>query len=161
MKSTPATSSTDTGTSFCGPWCFRSTREHEPSSTTAPQDSERFRLIGPLGYLDFLKLQSQAKIVLTDSGGMQEETTILRVPCLTLRPHTERTDHSRAGRQPTGRHGPEQILTAFHETLDRPQGLSTSLARGAAPRFRHVTTMQGGGARNLEPAYPRLPGARA
>ena len=37
-----------------------------------------------LGYLDFLKLMSQARIVLTDSGGIQEETTILRVPCLTL-----------------------------------------------------------------------------
>ena len=44
----------------------------------------------PLGYLEFLNLQANATVVLTDSGGLQEETTILRVPCLTLRNNTER-----------------------------------------------------------------------
>ncbi len=44
----------------------------------------------PLGYLDFLKLMSDAAVVLTDSGGIQEETTILGVPCVTLRENTER-----------------------------------------------------------------------
>ena len=48
------------------------------------------RLIEPAGYLDFLKLLSSARVVLTDSGGIQEETTILQVPCLTLRDSTER-----------------------------------------------------------------------
>ncbi len=47
-------------------------------------------LIEPLGYLDFLKLMSNSKIVLTDSGGIQEESTILGIPCLTLRENTER-----------------------------------------------------------------------
>ena len=53
-------------------------------------DDDKFRLVEPAGYLDFLKLQSAAAMVLTDSGGVQEETTILNVPCLTLRKNTER-----------------------------------------------------------------------
>ena len=48
------------------------------------------KLIDPLGYLDFMRLYSGAKIVLTDSGGLQEETTVLGIPCLTLRNNTER-----------------------------------------------------------------------
>ena len=47
-------------------------------------------LTEPLGYLDFLKLTADARLVLTDSGGIQEETTVLGVPCLTLRANTER-----------------------------------------------------------------------
>lgn len=47
-------------------------------------------LVDPLGYLDFLILQKQARIVITDSGGIQEETTYLQVPCLTVRENTER-----------------------------------------------------------------------
>ena len=48
------------------------------------------RLVEPLGYLDFLRLYSGAALVLTDSGGIQEETTALGIPCLTLRENTER-----------------------------------------------------------------------
>jgi UDP-N-acetylglucosamine 2-epimerase (non-hydrolysing) len=48
------------------------------------------RLVQPLGYLEFLCLLAQARLVLTDSGGIQEETTVLGVPCLTLRTNTER-----------------------------------------------------------------------
>jgi len=50
----------------------------------------RLQLVPPVGYVDFLGLLSRAKLVLTDSGGIQEETTALGVPCLTLRENTER-----------------------------------------------------------------------
>jgi UDP-N-acetylglucosamine 2-epimerase (non-hydrolysing) len=55
----------------------------------AAGDAE-FRLVDPLGYLDFLALQRQATLVITDSGGVQEESTYLGVPCLTVRESTER-----------------------------------------------------------------------
>jgi len=51
---------------------------------------ENLRLIEPLGYLDFLSLETDARAVLSDSGGIQEETTYLGVPCFTLRANTER-----------------------------------------------------------------------
>jgi UDP-N-acetylglucosamine 2-epimerase (non-hydrolysing) len=47
-------------------------------------------LVEPLGYLDFVALEASARFVMTDSGGVQEETTVLGIPCLTLRPNTER-----------------------------------------------------------------------
>jgi UDP-N-acetylglucosamine 2-epimerase (non-hydrolysing) len=47
-------------------------------------------LTAPLGYLDFLNLVKDAAVVITDSGGIQEETTVLGVPCVTLRENTER-----------------------------------------------------------------------
>ena len=55
------------------------------------------RLVDPVGYLDFLSLEADARAVLTDSGGIQEETTYLGVPCFTLRDNTERPVTIRAG----------------------------------------------------------------
>jgi len=51
---------------------------------------KNLKLVDPLGYLDFLHLMQQAKFVMSDSGGIQEETTVLGIPCLTLRNNTER-----------------------------------------------------------------------
>jgi UDP-N-acetylglucosamine 2-epimerase (non-hydrolysing) len=58
--------------------------------TELAMDTGRLRLLGPLPYIEFLALQRRAAVVITDSGGIQEETTFLRVPCLTLRTSTER-----------------------------------------------------------------------
>jgi UDP-N-acetylglucosamine 2-epimerase (non-hydrolysing) len=53
-------------------------------------DVPRIRVVDPLGYVEFMSLVRGAAAIVTDSGGVQEETTLLRVPCLTLRPNTER-----------------------------------------------------------------------
>lgn len=53
-------------------------------------ENKTIKIIEPLGYLDFLRLQSESAFVLTDSGGVQEETTFLRIPCITVRETTER-----------------------------------------------------------------------
>ena len=51
---------------------------------------KKLKIINPLGYYDFLKLQKESKIIITDSGGIQEEASILKVPCITVRKNTER-----------------------------------------------------------------------
>ena len=52
--------------------------------------TENFKIVEPLRYKEFITLEKYPKFVVTDSGGIQEETTYLNVPCLTLRPNTER-----------------------------------------------------------------------
>jgi UDP-N-acetylglucosamine 2-epimerase (non-hydrolysing) len=78
------------------------------------------RLTEPAGYLDFLKLLSCARAVLTDSGGIQEETTILKVPCLTLRHNTERPITVEIGSNRIVGTDPKNILAAWS---DLTQGL--------------------------------------
>lgn len=78
------------------------------------------RATGPLGYLDFVKLMGGARVVLTDSGGVQEETTVLRVPCLTLRENTERPVTVEAGTNRLAGCDPERIVIAFRETMAAP-----------------------------------------
>jgi UDP-N-acetylglucosamine 2-epimerase (non-hydrolysing) len=80
-----------------------------------PWDSRvRIRLVPPLGYLDFLNLMSEAKVVLTDSGGVQEETTILGVPCITLRDRTERPVTVDHGTNVLVGSSPEKIVQEFN-----------------------------------------------
>src|SRR5208283_1222187 len=69
-------------------------------------------------YLDFLRLTSEARLVLTDSGGIQEETTILNVPCLTLRENTERPITIEQGTNRLVGTNPDDVLKAAWETLD-------------------------------------------
>ena len=71
----------------------------------------------PLGYLEMLGLMRDAQIVLTDSGGMQEETTALGVPCITLRENTERPITVEEGTNTVVGTDPERILAAVEETL--------------------------------------------
>jgi UDP-N-acetylglucosamine 2-epimerase (non-hydrolysing) len=81
-------------------------------------DGDRLRIVEPLGYVAFLSLVAGARLVLTDSGGIQEETTILDVPCLTMRPNTERpiTVSHGTNRLVT----PDQVVAAAREILAGP-----------------------------------------
>ena len=76
-------------------------------------------LTEPLGYLDFLKLMSEAKVVITDSGGIQEETTILGVPCLTVRENTERPVTVTEGTNILVGIYPSRILTGYRDSMTR------------------------------------------
>jgi len=78
---------------------------------------EDIRLLDPLGYLDFLALEAQSRLVLTDSGGVQEETTALGVPCLTLRDNTERPITVEHGTNTLVGRDPARIVGAAHEIL--------------------------------------------
>ena len=76
------------------------------------------RLLDPIGYLDFLKLTSSARLVLTDSGGIQEETTILKVPCLTLRENTERPITAEVGSNTIVGTQTADIVAAYRGIMD-------------------------------------------
>lgn len=76
------------------------------------------RAVEPLGYLDFIALMEQATLVLTDSGGVQEETTALGVPCLTLRENTERPITVRVGTNILAGTAEEQIVEAGRSVLN-------------------------------------------
>lgn len=77
------------------------------------------QLIEALGYLDFLALERQAALVVTDSGGIQEETTFLGVPCLTVRPNTERPVTISQGTNRLVEPIAEKILAAAHLALEK------------------------------------------
>lgn len=79
-------------------------------------------LLEPLGYLDFLALLDHARLVLTDSGGIQEETTVLGVPCLTFRENTERPITVSQGTNTVVGLDPARVATAVDEILSRPAG---------------------------------------
>jgi len=98
------------------------------------------RLLDPLGYLDFLRLLAEAAIVLTDSGGIQEETTALGIPCLTLRENTERPVTIEQGTNRLVGTDPQRILNAYREVLsERPTGRVPELWDGhAAERIAKI-----------------------
>ena len=81
-------------------------------------DVRGLRLLEPLGYLDFLRLMIGARVVLTDSGGIQEETTVLGVPCVTLRENTERPVTLTAGTNRLGGVASEGIRAAIRAALE-------------------------------------------
>lgn len=95
----------------------------------------RLRLLDPLGYLEFIGLMERARIVLTDSGGIQEETTILGVPCLTLRENTERPVTVTHGTNRIAGTQPESIVAAWRDVRgQRHEPVRPPLWDGGAAR---------------------------
>ena len=87
-------------------------------------DVRGLMLTEPLGYIDFLSLTSHAAVVLTDSGGLQEESTALGIPCLTLRENTERPI--------TITHGTNRLVGIRTDAI--LAGYREALRNGGAPR---------------------------
>jgi len=86
--------------------------------TTRLESIPNIVLTGPAGYLDFVALMAESKLVLTDSGGLQEETTALGIPCLTLRENTERPITVTEGTNTIVGNDPQVIIDAANEILE-------------------------------------------
>ena len=83
------------------------------------------RIIEPVGYLGFVQLLDRARLVLTDSGGIQEETTVLGVPCITLRENTERPITVEVGTNVIAGTNPARIVEAARQALESPADKSS------------------------------------
>ena len=102
-------------------------RTQQKWSTQLEQCSANLKVIAPLGYLEFLALQKNAKVVITDSGGIQEETTFLGTPCLTLRKNTERPITVTLGTNVLIGDDWELLTKHFHQALSRDKKQAPSL----------------------------------
>jgi UDP-N-acetylglucosamine 2-epimerase (non-hydrolysing) len=110
-------------------------------------DSGRLQVTEPLGYLDFIGLMDGSRIVLTDSGGVQEETTVLGVPCLTLRENTERPVTITHGTNRLVGTDPERIAVAWSEL---------AAAGSAVPDGRHPPLWDGTAAARIVEVFRAL-----
>jgi len=90
------------------------------------------RMIDPIDYLSFLKLESYARLILTDSGGVQEEACILRVPCVTIRYNTERPETLEVGANMLAGAEPEKILEAVKIMLSKKRDWPNPFGDGKA-----------------------------
>ena len=89
--------------------------------TAARIPTPGIRTLPPLGYLDFLALHAAAALLLTDSGGLQEEACVLRVPCVTLRDNTERPESLAVGASVLAGAAEERIVAAARDMRARPR----------------------------------------
>jgi len=105
------------------------------------------RTLPPLGYLDFLALTSQARVIVTDSGGLQEESTALGIPCLTLRPNTERPSTVQVGTSTLIGADPDKLRRHLVEVLDneyKPGECPTLWDGKAAARIAELLVARSG-----------------
>lgn len=93
---------------------------------------DHIHLIDPVDFLEFLQLEDSARIIFTDSGGVQEEACILQTPCLTLRDNTERPETIEVGANVLVGTDPEQIVTGAESMLNTTQAWETPFGDGTA-----------------------------
>ncbi|MGA9142027.1 MAG: UDP-N-acetylglucosamine 2-epimerase, partial [Methanocella sp.] len=106
---------------------------------------EGVRLIDPLGFMEFLKAESNARLVLTDSGGVQEECCILGVPCVTIRENTERPETVEVGANIIAGFAHEDIVKAAHTMIDSGKKWSNPFGDGfAGNRIIEISRARGG-----------------
>jgi UDP-N-acetylglucosamine 2-epimerase (non-hydrolysing) len=118
------------------------------------------RLLDPMGYVEMLGLVAGARLVITDSGGLQEETTYLCVPCLTVRPNTERPITCRLGTNRLIAPRRDAVLGAARHALTRPGASRPAIDRwdGKAAQ-RIVATLCDGARFDIETPLSRVPEA--
>lgn len=103
---------------------------------------ERIRVIEPQDYLDFLQLETEASLILTDSGGVQEEACVLQVPCVTLRENTERPETLDVGANVLAGTDPAKIQSCAQEMYERAPTWENPFGDGAASE-RIISTVTG------------------
>ena len=93
------------------------------------QLNPRFHILDPIGYIDFMRLQKDASVILTDSGGLQEESTFFSVPCLTVRNNTERPV--------TITHGTNKLIGTKYTNIPNEveQAVSVPMERNTIPEL--------------------------
>ena len=96
---------------------------------------ENIALVDPVGFLDFLLLQKNAHLILTDSGGVQEESCILRVPCVTLRDNTERPETVEVGGNILAGINSATILEKSQEILTKERNWSNPFGDGNSSKY--------------------------
>lgn len=117
---------------------------------------ETVTVIPPLGYLDFIQLVAQARIILTDSGGIQEEATVLKVPCVTLRESTERPATCLIGSNRLAGTDPEHVWRVYREAMDTELsafGIPAKWDGKAAQRITHILAQLEMGPRSASLAW--------
>src|SRR3989344_1137081 len=91
---------------------------------------EKIKVIEPVGYLDFLSLMNNSKLMLTDSGGVQEETCIIKKPCVTLRNATERPETVEVGSNMIAGTNPERIIECVNLMLSKERNWENPFGDG-------------------------------
>jgi len=95
---------------------------------------EGVKLINPVGFLEFLQLEANAKLVLTDSGGVQEESCILKIPCVTLRDNTERPETLEVGSNILAGTNPEKIVKCAEFMIQKERNWKNPFGDGRASK---------------------------